>query len=229
MATARELSLSLHAGDSGSMNLYANKVLCDYDAYIYSLAQRTIPTHFGRMSDSHAIEMEIDEIAQRSRIKFWLALKKRDIPFPKTYIRCIVKSECIDLARQHRPTMPLPVDDDGELSPGVVLLAASEKTGDPQMIVEQEERLLERLRELVDIVRQRLSRRQRQAFLRGLFEKLDDDDDMLKKTLQELEYQHVNLDEVFVPTDSSEKRTLQASNSQARRTIARYMNMVSSA
>jgi len=210
------------------MNLYANNVLCEYDAYIYSHAQRTIPTHFGGMSDGNVFEMEIDESAQRSRIKIWQAIKKSDIPFRKTYIRCIVKSECIDLARQYRPTMPLPVDEDGELSSGAVLLAACEKTGDPEMVVEQEERLLERLRELVGIVRQRLPRRQRQAFLRGLFEKLDDED-MLKKTLQALEDQHVNLDEVFVPMDSSERRTLQASRSQARRTIAHYMKMVSSA
>jgi DNA-directed RNA polymerase specialized sigma24 family protein len=200
---------------------YANDELDKYDDYIRALVQKIIPTRFGRLS-SNEFEMEIDEVAQRVRIKFWQALQKRHIDSPKTYIRCIINSECIDLARQHKPTVALSFDEEGELYLGHTLLAMGEHANDPEMIVEQEERLLELLKELLDIVRHRLPRRQREAFLCGLIEKIDDYD-MLVKTLED---QQINLDEVPVHPAKAEQRTLQASRSQARRTIARYMQAI---
>lgn len=218
MAKALDVPLSLHEDSTGSVKYYANDELSKYDDYLSTLVQKIIPARFGRLS-SNECEMEIDEVAQRVRIKFWQALQKRHIDSPKTYIRCIINSECIDLARQHRPTVSLPFDEEGEL----FLLAEGERASDPELIVEQEELLLERLKELVDIVRQRLPRRQRQAFLCGLIEKIDDYD-MLKKMLED---QQVDLEEVPAsPTDKAEQRTLQASRSQARRTIARHMQAI---
>lgn len=221
MAKALDVSLSPFEDTTISVKLYANSELSRYDSYISSLVQKIIPARFGRLS-SNECEMEIDEVAQRVRIKFWQALQKRHIDSPKTYIRCIINSECIDLARQHRPTVSLPFDNEGELLLGHLLLAEGERASDPELIVEQEERLLELLKELVDIVRQRLPRRQRQAFLCGLIEKIDDYD-MLKKMLED---QQVNLEEVPMSAGQAEQRTLQASRSQARRTIARHMQAI---
>lgn len=221
MAKALDVSLPVYEDTTISVKLYASSELSKYDAYISSLVQKILPARFGQLS-SNECEMEIDEVAQRVRIKFWQALQKRRIDSPKTYIRCIINSECIDLARQHRPTVSLPFDNEGELLLGHLLLSEGEQTSDPELIVEQEELLLERLKELVDIVRQRLPRRQRQAFLCGLIEKVDDYD-LLKKMLED---QQVNLDEVSTSAGQAEQRTLQASRSQARRTIARHMQTI---
>src|SRR5580700_2076456 len=87
-----------------------NNMLNQYDGYIFGLAQKAIPQHFGyTISDGSELALEIDELAQRSRIKFWHALQKRQITSPKAYIRHIVYSECVDLARQRPPRVQLPL------------------------------------------------------------------------------------------------------------------------
>lgn len=202
-----------------------NNLLSEYDAYIYALAQKSVPHQLAYSAGNDEFAMEVDELAQRSRIKFWQALEKRQVAFPKAYIRTIVYSECVELARQRKSYVPLPVDDDGELYQGDALTAPGEDTLDPQSIVEQKERHSERLKELVRIVLQHLTRRQKQAFLCGLKDKIDDID-VFNETLAAYEFDLE--DDICLPRNKAERRSWQASCSQARRIIARYMQADSS-
>src|SRR5260221_3673911 len=62
--------------------------------------------------------LELDDIAQRVRIKLWQALRQRPIEKPVAYIKRIVHTEFVDMKRQHKPHLPLPVDEEGELHAG---------------------------------------------------------------------------------------------------------------
>ena len=218
---ASDPSFALTVSEDGSIN----SLLTHYDAYIYALAQKSIPHQFARRASDDEFNMEVDELVQRSRIKLWQALQKRQVAFPKAYIRNIVSSECVDLARQHKSYMPLPVDDDGELYQGNILLTVGEDVSDPENILVQKESHAERLKELINIVLYRLTRRQKQAFLYGLREKIDDVD-ALNETLAEHELRLE--DDICMPASRAERRSLQASCSQARRKIAQYMQLDSS-
>jgi len=218
---ASDPSFALTVSENGSVD----SVLSRYDAYIYALAQKFIPHQFARRASDDEFNMEVDELVQRSRIKLWHALEKRQVAFPKAYIRNIVYSECVDLARQHKSYVPLPVDDDGELYQGNAFLSAGEDVSDPGNILEQKERHTERLKELINIVLYRLTRRQKQAFLFGLRERIDDVD-ALNETLAEHEFELE--DNICMPASRAERRSWQASCSQARRKIAQYMQLDSS-
>jgi DNA-directed RNA polymerase specialized sigma24 family protein len=215
---AGDTSFFPDASEAGSIN----RMLNEYDPYIYALAQRSIPHRYASIDGDGLLDLEVDEIAQRSRIKLWHALEKHQVAFPRTYIRRIVYSECVDLARQRKAHLPLPVDDDGELCLGGALIASGMDAGDPESIIEQEEQHSERLKELVNIVKQHLTRQQKQAFLYGLKEKIDDVE-ALDATLAD---QSCLLeDDGYAPVSRAERRSWQASCSQARRKIARYMQL----
>lgn len=215
MIMAKEASLT----SSVSEVVNINSMLSEYDAYIYALAYRSIPHQLAHNADD-LYDLEVDELVQRSRIKFWHALERRQVTFPKAYIRNIVYSECVDLARQHKSLLPLTVDDDGELYQGNILITPGEATSDPESIIEQKEQHIDRLKELISIVLKHLTGQQKLAFLCGLKEKVDDVD-ALNATLAEHQFK-LEAD-ICTPLDKAERRSWQASCSQARRTIAHYM------
>jgi DNA-directed RNA polymerase specialized sigma24 family protein len=69
---------------------------------------------------------EIDDLAQTTRIKYWLISQKEQIACPKAYIRSIIHNESVNMVRQHKPALPLPKDEDGELYQGNVMVAVGE-------------------------------------------------------------------------------------------------------
>src|SRR5256885_16695694 len=92
-----------------------NMILRRNDDYILTLAREKVPRH---IASPEVLDLEIHELAQRSRIKLWRALQKRHITHLKAYIRRIVHSESMDMVRSYKPDLPLPVDEDGELYQG---------------------------------------------------------------------------------------------------------------
>src|SRR5947199_6526549 len=106
-----------------SSSSYINDILERYDDYILALAHEQYPRH---IASPEVLDLEIQELAQRSRIKLWRALQKRHITHLKPYIRLIVRSESIDMVRSYKPYLPLPIDEDGELYQGNVLVTPSE-------------------------------------------------------------------------------------------------------
>src|SRR2546428_331620 len=98
----------------------AEELLAPFDTYIVALVGK-----WARRGSSNAdpgvLDLEIDEIAQRVRIKLWQALHQKRVAHPEAYIQCIVHNEFVDLARRRKRTLPLPMDAEGELYQGKVL------------------------------------------------------------------------------------------------------------
>jgi hypothetical protein len=85
-------------------------ILQDIDEYILTQAGKLMQLYMGK--EHKAIDkLEIDELAQRSRIKLWKTLGKIEIFHLYPYVRRIVYSEFIDMKRQQKRTLPLPIDE----------------------------------------------------------------------------------------------------------------------
>src|SRR6266700_4763939 len=87
-------------------------ILESIDGYIVIQARRLIyrlhTSSYGDVS-----EIEVDELAQRARIKLWHMLNRGLIHRPYPYVRRIIYSEFIDMKRQQKPALPLIIDDEG--------------------------------------------------------------------------------------------------------------------
>ncbi len=135
-----------------------DEILRQNDGYILALAREKVPRH---IASPEVLDLEIHELAQRSRIKLWRALQKRHITHLKAYIRRIVHSESMDMVRSYKPDLPLSVDEDGELYQGDVLMVSGEGMQDPLYELEQKEMAAEYITQAVDVLlfAQRSSRR----------------------------------------------------------------------
>ena len=71
------------------------------DGYIVYRVHR-LGRYYVRNIHPAVLDLELDEVIQRVRIKFWQALEKRDIRYPYVYIKLIIRSEFIDLTRRQK-------------------------------------------------------------------------------------------------------------------------------
>jgi RNA polymerase sigma factor (sigma-70 family) len=111
-----------------------------HDSYIIDLARRYVPR--SRIA-REVLDLEIDELAQNTRIKLWSALCKKQIKNIKAYIRIIVRNEAINMLRENKyNTSPLVLDEDGELLQGK-LVGAGEQMQDPADYLEHTEAVAE--------------------------------------------------------------------------------------
>lgn len=92
-------------------------ILRQNDEYILAMARKKVPRH---IASPEVLDLEIQELAQKSRIKLWKALQQRHITHIEAYIRCIVHSASIDMIRNSKSDLPLPLDEEGELYQGNV-------------------------------------------------------------------------------------------------------------
>src|SRR5205807_945881 len=147
-------------------------ILRRYDSYIEKLIRQRMPYDIVPIE---VIDLEIDELAQITRCKLWLALSREYIINIKAYIRCIVNHEVINLVRHHNshPTQPLMVDEQGELCTGRLLIALSEGMKDPSYEVEQEEMAKECMLQITKTVGS-LPPRQQYATIFSLKDRVDD-------------------------------------------------------
>jgi RNA polymerase sigma factor (sigma-70 family) len=85
------------------------------------------------------------DLAQTALIALWrkLTSEQGQINSPKAYIRRIVHSSFVDAIRTHKPIFPLPVDQEGELYQGRILLIPGEGAQDPADEFEREELIAE--------------------------------------------------------------------------------------
>src|SRR4051812_44128279 len=112
-------------------NMHIEEVLMQYDGFIVAVVREHIgmdPT----LIRAAVRDLEIDELIQMVRIKLWHALERKEITYPKAYIRRIVYSEIVDMTRrQKRPVQPLPEDEEGEIYCGKLLVSPGEGMADP--------------------------------------------------------------------------------------------------
>ena len=188
-----------------------NTILRQNDAYILALAREKVPRH---IASPEVLDLEIHELAQRSRIKLWRALQKRHITHVKAYIRCIVHSESMDMVRSYKPDLPLPVDEDGELYQGDVLMVSGEGMQDPLYELEQKEMAAEYITQAVDVLRS-FPPCQRQVMICSLKDQVDDVS-TLTKAFKKFE---IDIGTVRWPSKKKEVIQLKASLSIAHKKL----------
>jgi hypothetical protein len=157
---------------------------------------------------------DIDELAQRVRIKLWLILRKKPIANLKAYISCIVYTEVVDLVRRYGSTVPLPLDDDGELYQGDMLATSSEGMGDPADEFEQAERFDHLTYWTFEAV-MKLPCCQQRAMIWSLNTRLDNPLPLMNMFSKQV----ANLDEIKLPQGKDELRSFRTSLSIARKKL----------
>ena len=195
-----------------------NAILRQNDDYIVALAREKVPRH---IVSPEMLDLEIHELAQRSRIKLWRALQKNRITNIKPYIKCIVRSESVDMVRRYKPHLPLPVDEDGELFQGNALLAPGEGMQDPLYELEQKEMAEEYITQAVDVLRS-FPPCQRQVMICSLKDQVDDVSTLTKA------FKKFEIDVVSWPSEKEEVIKLKASLSAARKKLRSNLSGLSS-
>jgi DNA-directed RNA polymerase specialized sigma24 family protein len=188
-----------------------NELLKQHDKYITTLAQTRVPRNIVR---PEMLADEIEELAQRVRIKLWLTLQKRCIRNIKAYIRCIVYTEVIDMVRRNRSTISLPLDEDGELYQGNVIYPPGQGMQDPGFEIEQAEELGNSIQGISEAIVQ-LPPRQQYAMICSLNEQIDD----ALPIIDTLKNQLTNVDAVNWPEEKNELQSLRTSLSIARKKL----------
>jgi DNA-directed RNA polymerase specialized sigma24 family protein len=195
------------------------EILVRFDSYIVILVRKKA---CGSSNIAHpdVLDLEIDEIIQRVRIKFWMALLTKEIEHHRAYIRTIVSNEFHDLGRRRKPILSLPTDEDGELYLGNVLLSESEELVDPAIEFEKEE-VMDGLLEFTAQVVTDLPPRMQRAMINHLNDQVDN----LIRLTEAFEKRKVNIKTMKWPEDPADTKRLKASISPARHMIARRVGL----
>ena len=186
-----------------------DEILRGNDDYIVALSREKVPR---QIASPEVLDLEIHELAQRSRIKLWRTLLKRNVIYIKSYIRFIVRSESIDMVRSHKPYLPLQVDEDGELYQGNVLVTPSEGMQDPLYELLQKETAEEYLLQAVDLLCS-FPHCQQQVMVCSLNEQVDD-----ARTLTKA-FKKFKINIVGWPQEKKELKKLKASLSAAHKRL----------
>ena len=170
------------------------------------------------------LDLEIDELVQCVRIKFWQVLQGgKQVEYSRAYLKRIVHSEFIDMLRRKKPqrSLPLPIDEEGELYQGDMLIMPGEGMADPAEVVEQQVEAEICLHEVIGAVLQ-LSERQQWVMVCSLRDRVDN----LAQLEDAFEECQEPIGMLQWPVEKSEKQLLQASLSAARLNVLKCMKDV---
>lgn len=196
------------------------ETLVRLDPYIVASVER-MARYSSNIARPEVLDLEIDEIAQRVRIKFWGALKEKPIAHPMAYIRTIVNNEFNDIPRKRKPPLPLPTDEDGEIHLGYALIAESEGMSDPAREFELKEGLNDWMALAAQAIAH-LSPRQKHAMICLLKERIDN----RIQLVEAFERHEVNIDDFAWPDDEADEIVLKASIYAARHNIAQQIGIL---
>jgi DNA-directed RNA polymerase specialized sigma24 family protein len=183
-------------------------ILKRLDVYIRMQVKRTMSQH-PLLVQREVKDLEIDEIVQRVRIKFWRMLEKGYVRFPHAYVTRIIYSEIIDMLRRQKVTLALP---GGESEEYHEILNGP----DPADEVIQRMDAVSLLSKVVPLVLE-LPPRQRLAMICQLQDQVDD----LVQLIETFKTYRVDIEALQWPTEKAERQLLRASLSAARRNLAR--------
>ncbi|GAC1661770.1 MAG: hypothetical protein PVS3B1_37350 [Ktedonobacteraceae bacterium] len=186
------------------MKKRSETVLQDIDGYLVVQAGKLVSL-YGRHNYEVENALEIDELVQRSRIKLWKVLEKKEITCPYPYVRRVVHSEFIDMKRQQKPWWRFSEESE-QLEGGT----------DPEREFMQQTESTILLHSIARMV-QALPPRQRLAMLCLLHEYVDD----VAQLQAVFCIYNMDLEAAHWPIDKAEKRLLIASLSVARQKMAR--------
>lgn len=195
------------------------EILVRFDPYIVMLVKNKTSSS-SNIARPEVLDLEIDEITQRVRIKFWQALLKKEIEHHRAYIRSIVSNEFNDIGRRRKAPLPLPTDEDGELYMGNVLLSESNELGDPATAFEREEGL-DNLMELTAQVVHDLPPRMKLVMINHLKDRVDN----LILLTEAFKKYKVTIKTMKWPDDPADSKRLKASLSPARHMIAQRVGV----
>jgi DNA-directed RNA polymerase specialized sigma24 family protein len=184
-----------------------NRSLEGLDRYIRDVAKQQV-SRDSRLFNN--LDDEINDLAQTALIAYWkIASKNGQIVSPKAYIKAIIRSRYIDMMRQrkHKTYLPLPVDQDGELYQGNVLLMPGDELMDAALQYERKELIAEVVADVIN-----LSHCQQRAMICMLKDEVGD------TLVLEAEFRKhgVDISGINWPTDPGELKTLKSSLSIAR-------------
>ncbi len=195
------------------------EILVRFDSYVVMLVQKKACSS-SNIARPEVLDLEIDEIIQRVRIKFWRALLTKHIDHHRAYIRSIVSNEFNDLGRRRKAPLPLPTDEDGELYMGNVLVNESNELADPAIAFEKEEATDDLLKLTAQVVTD-LPPRMKLAMINHLKDQVDN----LIRLTEAFEKREVNIKTMKWPEDPADSKRLKASLSPARHLIARRVGL----
>src|SRR6266487_5334833 len=87
----------------------SEEILKRFDWYIAVQTKRIVRL-YPALAHQAVVDLEIDELMQRVRIKLWRTLKKRTILYPHNYIKRMILYVLIERLPQRKPTFPFPRD-----------------------------------------------------------------------------------------------------------------------
>ena len=200
--------LSPYDSDSGS-----NEALEKYFPLILALARQEVPVSIG--------PVDSEDVAQEAFIKLLLSAKKQPIESPKAYIRKIVHTVKIDIARKYKPNLnqAFPTDENGEISEDSLSDVSGMGLNNPETLLEEEEAVEERMQEIVTAIAT-FHPRQRRATICTLRDRVDD----LLQFVDALSTSGID-SEAQWPAPQPDRQRLQASYAPARRKIAQRMGV----
>jgi DNA-directed RNA polymerase specialized sigma24 family protein len=184
------------------------------DGYIVSQVHR-LGHCYSRDFHPAVLDLELDEIIQRVRIKFWQALEKRDIHYPHAYIKLIIQSEFIDMRRRKKGYSSLPIDE--ELIQAEVEIAGQGMTDPAETMMQQMDTSI-CLKELIQAVLA-LPPRQQYAMICSLKDRVDD----LKLLTEAFKAYKMDIQAIQWPAGNAEKRLLYASLAPAKKAVAKSL------
>jgi DNA-directed RNA polymerase specialized sigma24 family protein len=189
-----------------------------YDSYIIAQVKEKA-RQYPEIARPEARDMEIEDLIQQVRIKFWRAQEEKEISYPKAYIKQIIKNEFVDALRRLKPAFPLPLDQEGEIYQGKMLMTASDAMADPQDVLEEQEMVNEYMDKVADAVIE-LSKRQKHVMICSLRDRIDD----VLLLLRKFEQRQCNIQHWQWPPEKRAKQLLQASLVYARQNLRKQMN-----
>ena len=194
------------------------ETLARHNSYIVALVGQ-MARQSSNLAHPAVFDLEVAEIVQRVRIKFWKALAVNHIEHHRAYIRRIVQNEFNDLSRKRKAPLPLIFDDEGELYMGDTRVVESVGMADPADEFEESERLEELMDSALAAVA-KLSPRQQRAMICELHEKID----ASLQLIQAMRKYQIEMETLDWPADEADKKLLKASLSPARHKLAESLS-----
>jgi DNA-directed RNA polymerase specialized sigma24 family protein len=194
-------------------DLGLNECVEKYYPLILALARNAAPANIG--------PVDYEDIAQDAFLKLLLISQKQSIESPKAYIRRIVHTVVVDMARKYKPHLcqAFSTDEDGEIQEGKLVGMSSAELRNPETILEEKEAVDERMQELVGAI-SAFHLCQRQAAVCTLRDRVDD----LVQFVDALQTNGIDT-ELQWPQARSDRQRLQASYSPAKHKIAQCMSI----
>jgi RNA polymerase sigma factor (sigma-70 family) len=201
-------ALMQHNEPACRCNICAAKIIEQYNSFIVTHSRMMVYRYFGY---SDFLDQEVDEMSQLVRIKFWRVLLKYPITNYPGYILKVIKSVLIDRIRQSKDLLPLPINEEGELIQGHLIVSTGDGMGNP----EEEVVAVECLNQLVEAVSE-LPPRQQRAMISSLRERVDNG----IRLIDAFSKYQILIEEIQWPEEKDERQRLKASLSPARRNVA---------